>query len=88
MLLDPRLFLEVEYLTLFGNSLIIFLSNSSTVLSQMSMSHLSLKLNSNNEIEKVKRDYPDYFQQPEGELIENQNNQSTNSKRSTDDATE
>ena len=35
-------------------------------------------------IEKVKRDYPKYFQKPKGELIENQNYQSTNSKDSTD----
>ena len=35
-------------------------------------------------IEKVKRDYPNYFQQPKGELIENQNHQSTNSENSTD----
>ena len=50
--------------------------------------HLATRRAVDSAIEKVKRDYPNYFQQPEGELIENQNNQSTNSKRSTDDATE
>ena len=40
-----------------------------------------------NAIEKVKRDYPEYFQTT-GDFIESKNNQSANSKRSTDDATE